>query len=101
MTNFEKYKDDILKFTKMGATPTLEGDKIINCDSILCVECIFYQSNKICTAEFIDWLYSEYTPPTPKLTKREHVFCEAVETGWMARESDGKLWLFKKKAISR
>lgn len=35
-----------------------------------------------------------YHVERPKLTKRERLYCELVEEGWLARDSDSCLWLY-------
>lgn len=42
--------------------------------------------------------YAEHIEP-PKLTKRERAFCEAVQTGWIARDCDMELCYFKNEPI--
>lgn len=100
MLEAEKYKNEILNITKQGKRPALINGKIVPChDYTNCMGCFFNAALKIgdCTANMINWLYEEYTPPAPMLTKREHAFCEAVGTGWLARDKNGALYLFDKK----
>ena len=77
MTNFEKWKDEILKIANTNSALSLVEGKLAYCDNTICVDCEFC-NDKDCGAETIKWLYSEYTEPKPKLTKRERAFCEAV-----------------------
>ena len=100
MTNFEYYEDEIkaiINRSDIYYGVGLKDGKPVLCDDITCDMCDFDYINHVCWVQAIKWLYEEYTPPTPKLTKQEHAFCEAVGSGWLARESDGKLWLFEKK----
>lgn len=61
MTNFEKYKDDLMK---------IEGDfavdrntrKIVECSTLDCVDCIFNEKSCFDTGK-IKWLCEEYKPP--------------------------------------
>lgn len=75
MTNFEKWKDEILKINKYGSAIAVVNGKPINCGITDCDLCEF---NPRCNECRINWLYSEYTEPKPKLTKRERAFCEAL-----------------------
>ena len=99
MLNIGFYKEDMLNLAKEGKPPALVGGKIISCHDVdSCNICYFFESTKSsCTATMIKWLYEEYTPPAPMLTKREHALCEVVGIGWIARDENGALYLFDKK----
>lgn len=60
MTNFEKYKDDILKIDGDIAFDKVQR-KVVRCHKCNCKDCEFdekcFESNKI------KWLYEEYKPP--------------------------------------
>ena len=99
MTNFEFYKEKILKLVDNNEGFALTNDIIVSCDDIFCGNCAFNDTDCICDNEKIKWLYEEYIPPKPKLTKRERGFCEAVESGWLARDSNGTLYLYKEKPL--
>ena len=77
MTNFEKWKDEILRLGRDGQ----DGIACLNGKPIPCVtidDCCNCDFNKdSCDGKFLLWLYEEYTEPKPKLTKRERAFCEA------------------------
>ena len=47
-----------------------------------------------CWAGILEILKQEHIEK-PKLTKRERAFCEAVQTGWIARDCDMELCYFK------
>lgn len=83
MTNFEKYKDEILPLAKNNWGFAFRMNKITACKLSECENCIFTGS---CIANRIKWLYEEYQEPAPKLTKAERGFCEIVETGYIARD---------------
>lgn len=101
MTNFEFYKDKILELAKNNKCFTIKNDAIVSCDDIFCYDCAFDDPDYICENKKTKWLYEEYTPPKPKLTKREHAFCEAVESGWLARDEDEELYLHQNKPEKR
>ena len=92
-TNFEFYKDKILnEFIKeyqmhcfARAMEIVTGVEFhIGCECGKCSSC-----EKI----VFNWLYTEHIEQ-PKLTKRERAFCEAVQTGWIARDKNGDLTWF-------
>lgn len=85
-TNFEYFKDEILKIAQKDTIPTLVQGKLVGCSSVDCNECDF-ESRK-CRKARIEWLYAEHIE-SPKLTKRERAFCEVVQTGWITRNKNG------------
>lgn len=62
MTNFEKYKDEILslheQYQNKGA-PALKDGKIVNCNQIHCKECDLNNNEVYCNYTFVRWLYEE------------------------------------------
>lgn len=59
MTNFEKYKEQLLSFNYVeGNTPAKKNGKLMRCVDIPCIECDFINGN--CTTNFIKWLYENY-----------------------------------------
>lgn len=89
MTNFEKYKDEILDIIKNGWIKVTKDGKMTVCSS-KCEDCAFYYNNVGgCRNAFIKWLYAE-TKPT--LTAKERAFCEIIQGGYITREKDGKLF---------
>lgn len=56
MTNFEKYKEQLLSFNYVkGHTPAKKNGKLVRCINTHCIECDFVDGN--CTTNFIKWLY--------------------------------------------
>lgn len=56
MTNFEKYKEELLSFDYAeGYSPAKKNDKLMRCADVHCIECDFFDGN--CTTNFIKWLY--------------------------------------------
>lgn len=95
MTNFEYWKDDILKITEKGSFfGAVYGGGVIRCSNLPCSECIFKTPNGDCTRMRYDWLYAEHVDK-PALTKKERMFCELVGTGYIARDGDGKIFYYK------
>lgn len=100
MTNFEKYKDEILEISKETKVAV---DKTRNtptrCPNISCKKCLFYPR---CDEEpFVKWLYAEHREPAPMLTKEERVFCEIVRHGYIARDKDGSLCVYDSFPVQR
>lgn len=59
MTNFEKYKKELLSFVKNhGSKPARIGGAFVLCDCSSCEDCE-YGSIKDCFAVFIKWLYKD------------------------------------------
>ena len=66
MTNFEKYRAQILEFAgnNSGSNPAVVGSKIINCRDVRCSECEFSKKKKKyvgldCFSKLLLWLYEE------------------------------------------
>lgn len=93
-TNFEFYKDQILEIAKRGSLAVC-NDKPVSCGEIQCTGCLFKRDEYGCAQgrELFEWLYAEHIEQ-PKLTKRERAFCEAVQTGWIARDKNGSLFWY-------
>lgn len=97
MTNFEKYKDEILEIMKTYGRPARVKGKFCGCHGTDCDECEFLKyGDRGCVGNFLLWLYEEYKESAPKLTMRERAFCEslAVPTAnRVERSSTGNLYL--------
>lgn len=94
-TNFEFYKDQILEIAKIGSLAVC-NDKPVSCGEIQCTCCLFKRDEYGCAQgrELFEWLYAEHIE-APKLTKRGRAFCEAVQTGWIARDECGGLYFYE------
>lgn len=63
MTNWEKYKDEILKASVIGTgTAVKKNGEIISCELIDCKDCIL-DKGKGCAQERREWLDAEYKEP--------------------------------------
>lgn len=62
MTNYEKYKNDIEKFTRLNITFALDKDtkEIVKCAGFNCNDCVFYNLTEHCDGNKIDWADAEY-----------------------------------------
>lgn len=58
MTNFEKYKDEILRIaTESNEAPAMEGGMLTACRGLPCEECDFNEDN--CVTSLFNWLYED------------------------------------------
>ena len=93
MTNYEFYKNEILKMCREG-----DGVRVF----ALANPNKLYKHNGnpccSCSCELLEWLYSEHVEK-PKLTKQERKFCEMLEGKdcWFARDLNKELCLFVNK----
>lgn len=91
MTNFERYKDEILNIAKIGLVKITKSGEITTCSG-KCNDCILYPEEvKECRNELIEWLYAEVKP---NLTAKERTFCEIFTKGYIARDEDGDLYVY-------
>ena len=77
MTNFEKWKDEILKIKHEDYEVAVKDGVPKPCVGI-CNQCEF-EGERPCIANFVDWLLAEYQEPAPKLTRREREFLECFK----------------------
>lgn len=95
MTNFEKYKDEILEISR---TQPIAINKRRNapeeCSYNVCSECLLHEGTYCNQKAIFQWLYSEYQEPAPKLTKAERGFCEILQIGYIARDENGNLFVY-------
>ena len=61
MTNFEKYKNEVLRILEVSEceTPGVKNGILTMCDSMPCNECYFHGDDINCVHEFINWLYED------------------------------------------
>lgn len=85
MTNFEKYKDEIMKIQNYDFC--FDGKKITPCIG-QCEQCVFNIDDCIDTK--IKWLYGD---KMLFLSIEEQNFCEILQEGYITRDQDGKLYL--------
>lgn len=95
MTNYEKYKDQVIELIAKGNRIGLLNGKIVNCDSIHCDHCGFNEIGNCYNARR-DWLNAEHIEK-PKLTQREWHLCKAIEEGWIVRNKNDILYLHRGK----
>ena len=94
MTNFEKFKDEIIDLLKNKQFFSVVEGQPKRCMDTDCDTCLFH--GLACGSERILWLYGEYHEPI-KLTAKEKAFLSIVETGWIARDQGGDLYWYLNK----
>lgn len=93
MKNWEFYEEDIRAYEARFAV--VDG-KIKGCSNGICSFCAFdNEDNESCQCwdKRLDFLYREHNI----LTDDEKALCKLLDGGWIARDSDGKLWWYKNK----
>ena len=101
MTNFEKYKDEILEITARHNIAVSKKGRPQNCEGMDCEDCIRYDNGSCSYSNLFKWLYEEAVEPAPTLTAKERAFCEIVRSGYIARDSDMTLWVFPSEPSER
>lgn len=97
MTNLDKYKEDLIRIcTSTEELPAVLFNKVADCETTLCTDCLLHKKDVGCHIGIILWLCEEYKEPI-KLTAKEKTFLSVLETGWIARDSSGILNWYQKK----
>ena len=100
MTNFEYYKEEILKIINDGSAFGVckNCNQPIACEDYQCETCIA-EGLGFCDKVIYPWLYAEHEELS-KLNKKERQFCELVESGWIARdEGENQLYYFDEEPV--
>lgn len=92
MKNWEFYQDVLRKY---GFSFAMKDNKLCSCGEISCCRCAFDRGEAgLCDEVKVKFLYQEYKEPVI-LTDDEKALCRMIGRGWIARDSDGKLWWYK------
>lgn len=102
MLNAEKYKKELLEFTKKEKSMkfALKEDNtnmFADCRDICCVDCLLSTTEDICPIERMKWLLSEYKAPI-KLSRLEYEFLKWIENEgykYIVRDRENNLFIFK------
>lgn len=103
MTNYEKYREEIIKILSYGPNSglALRNGKPRSCNSLNCDQCDWgSKAARVCIEKdyenaVAEWLNAEYVEP-PKLTKAERAFCESLYSDTnISRKPNGYLSLDK------
>lgn len=93
MTNFEFYKEEILKMISEGKSIALKDNKPVSCAAIDCEDCEFDGEIR-CYKNMFKWLYGEHVE-SPVLTSIEWHLLNAMKTGFITRDINRMLhWYF-------
>lgn len=92
MTNFEKYKEELLRGKEAIDKRT---NKPEYCWMISCDDCKLDISltKRDCTPALVEWGLEEAAEEI-KLTERQKAFCQMARTGWLAKDKAGGLRYF-------
>lgn len=99
MTNFEKYKKEVLDIVSRNVSPiaVCEG-RPRACDELSCNDCELYEVNCNCDSKFIRWLYKEYQEK-PKLSERAYHFLKSLPNNARIKRSGGLLYMNVEESI--
>lgn len=85
MTNYEKYKDEILKHGPSGFG--MKDGNIVACCDITCSVC-YFSVNPTCDSSILDWLFEECIEK-PVLTEQEYIMCLLLKDGYLTKVNNG------------
>lgn len=97
MKNFEYWEKEIKELAAKGCEIAVCKGKPCDCGKCACHDCDFYIGGDeygCYDGNIINWFYEEYIEP-PKISERTKKFFETIETGWVARDYDGSLFIFE------
>ncbi len=98
MTNFEKYKDELMAMADADVKVALVNGVPRRCDGTNCCDCDFYNCS-YCNAELLKWLYEEFCPfkrgervilTIPGQPPLRCYFAEQKENGYVSVFSGGR-----------
>ena len=100
MTNLEKYVNTIINIRNQDSTDVafamdIKTGALRRCSEVGCECCKF--NWRRCEVNIVRWLFEEYQEPSPKLTKKERVFCETIKgeiSAYIARDKDRTLCIY-------
>ena len=76
MTNFEKWKDEIVDICSENHAVAVVDRKPVACIEVQSCSFCDFKNVKDCDYQLLKWAASEYEEPVPKLTRREREFLE-------------------------
>ena len=98
MTNYEKFKDELIPMFANQERVALAGGVPKSCSEATCQRCEFNNFGYSCKDSRERWLNAEYVEP-PQLTKQEMAFLVALNPSfqYVARDKRGELTFFRTK----
>lgn len=98
MTNFEKYKDEILEVLKTtNKLAVTKDNKIVPCFGTPCSQCILYLKYKGCNRGWKKWADAEYVEPKVFTDAEKAIIKSCEKIKYVARDSDGDLYFYTSK----
>lgn len=98
MTNFEKYKDEILEVLKTtNRLAVIKDNKIVPCFGTPCDECILYSKDKACRLDWEQWANSEYIEPKVFTNAEKAIIKSCKNIKYVARDGSGDLYFYTSK----
>lgn len=92
MTNFEKYRDEILRITnELDQTVAVTENGPVACSDTTCQECKLL-ADTWCGETRINWLYEEYKVK-PAISSKAYCFLKSLPEGVRIKRSDGMLYM--------
>lgn len=98
MTNFEKYKDEILEVLKTTNKPAITKDnKIVPCLGTPCDECILYLKYEGCSKGWEQWAKAKYIEPKVFTEAEKAVFKACKKLKYAAKDYGGDIYFYTDK----
>lgn len=99
MTNFEKYKKEMLDIAMSGVMPiAVCKGRPRSCSKLSCHDCELYEVNGNCESRFFQWLCEEYEEK-PKLSERAYHFLKSLPNNARIKNSGGLLYMKVEESI--
>lgn len=98
-TNFEFHNNELLDFIVHSWTVAKQHGELVRCCDIECKDCDFtldFSECEKCSEARRKYFSAEHIEQ-PKLTNRERAFCEVAQTGWIARDNNGRIHWYSRK----
>ena len=95
MKNFEKYEKEIMEITNANQAVAVVNGIPSSCCKTVCSRCDF--EHGWCNSQFVKWLYKEVPEAKPRLNRYERAFCEALQTGWIAKNKSEGFSVYEEK----
>lgn len=100
MTNFEKYKDEILEVLKTtNKLAVIKGNKVAPCFCTPCCECILWLKDKRCHRGWKKWANAEYVEPKTFTNAEKAIIKSCEKIKYVARDRNGDLYFYIDKPI--
>lgn len=86
--NIDKYKDELILDAMANSIAVYkEAKKIVPCNDLACIDCLFYEPGTNCIEARLEWLQAEYEEPKVDWSN------VAVDTPIYVRNIEGNDWM--------